>query len=107
MPRYRPSSPSLADRDEPASHELWQVGEALEGAQDDDAYADEDEYGPGVIVYSHNDEDEFEDEPAQSDLADTAYLDPLALVNAWEGALADLKVRGYRACICESLRSWS
>ncbi|GAA6049236.1 hypothetical protein JCM3770_005900 [Rhodotorula araucariae] len=38
-----------------------------------------------------HDHDDQPDLASHSDLADAAYLDPLALVNAWEGALADLK----------------
>ncbi|BGP50449.1 hypothetical protein JCM10450v2_006368 [Rhodotorula kratochvilovae] len=71
------------ERDPPGEVELeW-------GADEDAEPYDEDDYGPGVYFYI-NDDDQPE-EPPQSDLADAAYLDPLALVNAWEGALTDLK----------------
>lgn len=50
---------------------------------------DEDDYGPGVVVV----EAEAPEPEPQTDLADEAYQDPLALVHAWEGALQDYKVR--------------
>ncbi|GAA5991722.1 hypothetical protein JCM10908_001111 [Rhodotorula pacifica] len=57
----------------------------LDGQDDDN-----DEYGPGVTIFAEAEEDGIEPEPT-TDLADQAYADPLALVNAWEGALQDYK----------------
>ncbi|GAA5873569.1 hypothetical protein JCM8547_005620 [Rhodosporidiobolus lusitaniae] len=73
----------LEGGDEPQlDHPDW-VYDADNG--DDGAY-DDDDYGEGVTVISHA--EPFE---PSTDLSDVHYLDPLALVNAWEGALSDLK----------------
>ncbi|GAA5843164.1 hypothetical protein JCM9279_001880 [Rhodotorula babjevae] len=89
MPPYTPQSPAAAPRESAPleATELAQVGEHLDDEYDDDGY--DDEYGPDLVFYSHDDEPH--EEPPQSDLADLAYLDPLALVKAWECALEDLK----------------
>ncbi|GAA6029091.1 hypothetical protein JCM8097_001589 [Rhodosporidiobolus ruineniae] len=58
------------------------------------------EYGHGGVYEAYDDEEDYEDDgwtahskpqPPTSDLADSHYLDPLALVNSWESALLDLK----------------
>lgn len=50
---------------------------------------DEEDYGPGVTIFRAPPSPEPE---PTTDLAEQAYTDPLALVNAWEGALQDYKV---------------
>ncbi|GAA6005153.1 uncharacterized protein JCM10292_005586 [Rhodotorula paludigena] len=52
-------------------------------------YGDEDDYGEGVTVYQHATDEPVA--PLEADVAVDAFLDPLALVHAWEGALSDLK----------------
>lgn len=49
----------------------------------------DDDYGPGVTLFRAPPSPEPE---PTTDLAEHAYTDPLALVNAWEGALQDYKV---------------
>ncbi|KWU45877.1 hypothetical protein RHOSPDRAFT_32350 [Rhodotorula sp. JG-1b] len=49
---------------------------------------DDDDYGPGVTIFKAPPSPEPE---PTTDLAEQAYTDPLALVNAWEGALQDYK----------------
>lgn len=95
MPPYTPQSPAQAARESALveATELAQVGELeLVDGYGDEGY-DDDEYGPDLVFYSYDDEPA--DEPPASDLADLAYLDPLALVKAWECALDDLKVRPF------------
>ncbi|TKA52101.1 hypothetical protein B0A53_04761 [Rhodotorula sp. CCFEE 5036] len=48
----------------------------------------DDDYGPGVTLFRAPPSPEPE---PTTDLAEHAYTDPLALVNAWEGALQDYK----------------
>ncbi|GAA6004024.1 hypothetical protein JCM10207_006520 [Rhodosporidiobolus poonsookiae] len=81
------------DEDDPTQHD-WQQGEEGEEEGDygwgddyDGADGDDDDYGEGVTIIR------APPKPAapQTDLAVESYLDPLALVNAWEGALLDLK----------------
>lgn len=56
-----------------------------------DEALDDDDFGPGVTVVRRAVAAEA-NEVVATDLAVDAYLDPLALVNAWEGALTDFKV---------------
>ncbi|GAA5891386.1 hypothetical protein JCM8208_002611 [Rhodotorula glutinis] len=92
MSPYTPQSPAAAARESLAfeATELAQVGADLVNDYDHDGYDnDDDDDGPDLVFYSYDDEPQ-EQEPV-SDLADLAYLDPLALVKAWECALDDLK----------------
>ncbi|GAA5974918.1 hypothetical protein JCM11641_006762 [Rhodosporidiobolus odoratus] len=59
--------------------------EGLEGVEHE-GEEDEGDYGEGVIVMKP-----YKPPQPQTDLDLQHYLDPLALVNAWEGALQDLK----------------
>ncbi|KAJ8293037.1 hypothetical protein OF846_003752 [Rhodotorula toruloides] len=62
-------------------------GSAVEWA---DEGAEDDDFGPGVTVVRRTNLAEH-NELMATDLSLDAYLDPLALVNAWEGALTDFK----------------
>lgn len=93
-------SPPLADSLDPrmaVSAQLAQewLGDDYEDEDvvyfDQEEEDDDDDYGPGVTIF--NAPPSPEPEPT-TDLAEQAYTDPLALVNAWEGALQDYKVGG-------------
>ncbi|BGP02066.1 SMN domain-containing protein [Rhodotorula toruloides] len=62
-------------------------GSAVEWA---DEGAEDDDFGSGVTVVRRTNLAE-DNELMATDLSLDAYLDPLALVNAWEGALTDFK----------------
>lgn len=86
-------------------------------ATDDDGYTLEDDQPTPVLagelpaehqwLYGEEDGQDFDEDDGdgghwilpeqpltdETDLRDETYLDPLALVNAWEGAMMDLKVR--------------
>jgi hypothetical protein len=68
----------------PPGEHRWLYGE--EDGQDYDDDDEGDGHGHWILPPA-------EQEALASDLNDDAYLDPLALVNAWEGALLELKVR--------------
>ncbi|GAA5922182.1 hypothetical protein JCM3775_003519 [Rhodotorula graminis] len=93
MAPYTPRSPAAAAGESTVREatELAQVGaDLVDDSYDHDAYYDDDgDDDPDLVFYSYDD-DPQEPEPT-SDLADLAYLDPLALVKAWECALDDLK----------------
>lgn len=106
----------MAVSQELAQEWLGDVYEAFDGEDGDYEYDDDedydDEFGAGVTI--------IEAEPAEpepeTDLAHDAYGDPLALVNAWEGALQDYKAspaaakgaqEGPRADLRASLRAAS
>lgn len=66
-------------------------GEGGSAAEWADGGAEDDDFGPGVTVVRRTNLAEH-NELMATDLSLDAYLDPLALVNAWEGALTDFKV---------------
>ncbi|BGP26568.1 hypothetical protein Rt10032_c11g4484 [Rhodotorula toruloides] len=72
------------------ARDLEDEGEGVSGAEWADDGAGDLDLGSGVTVVRRTQLVEDEDEMA-TDLSVDAYLDPLALVNAWEGALTDFK----------------
>ncbi|BGP34100.1 hypothetical protein JCM10296v2_005915 [Rhodotorula toruloides] len=65
-------------------------GEGVSAVEWDDEGAEDDDFGPGVTVVRRTNLAEH-NELMATDLSLDAYLDPLALVNAWEGALTGFK----------------
>ncbi len=65
--------------------------------QEEHGYDDGD-YGPGVTFFKAP---PSPDPEPTTDLAEHAYTDPLALVNAWEGALQDYKVGRGKCSSCK------
>lgn len=75
--------------EEGAGEEYW-INDQAAGEEEEEL--DEDEFGPGVTV-SWSSNKPVKREVPVSDVGEEAYLDPLGLVNCWEEALVDLKVR--------------